>query len=366
MRRFLFLLLFVGASLVSFSTEYVDVFEAGKEGYAFFRIPVIIKVPNGPLLAFCEGRRLNRKDSGDIDMVLKRSDDGGRTWSALRVIWDDQDNVCGNPAPVWDAVAKKVILVCTWNNGRDVSEEIRKQTSIDTRRIFVMESLDTCATWSTPREITTDTKKPSWQWYATGPCHAIQMSKTGRIVVPCNHTENMLTHSHLIYSDDHGMTWRLGAVQSQVGGDESTIAETPRHHIIQNMRMYTYREQHPCRAYLVSKDGGESYSGDMTFSEELIEPVCQGSILSVRKRNGKLSKMLLFTNPSSKVRRENLVMKESRDNGASWRVHTTIYPGKAAYSDLVQIDAGTVGVLFECGKKSCYEKIAFCRTALRK
>ena len=59
-------------------------------------------------------------------------------------------------------------------------------------------------------------------------------------------------------------------------------------------------------------------------------------------------------------------MKESRDNGASWRVHTTIYPGKAAYSDLVQIDAGTVGVLFECGKKSCYEKIAFCRIALRK
>jgi len=175
MRRFLFLLLFVGVSLVSFSTEYVDVFEAGKEGYAFFRIPAIIKVPNGPLLAFCEGRRLNRKDSGDIDMVMKRSDDGGRTWSALRVIWDNQDNVCGNPAPVWDAVAKKVILVCTWNNGRDVSEEIRKQTSIDTRRVFVMESLDTCATWSTPREITTDTKKPSWQWYATGPCHAIQM-----------------------------------------------------------------------------------------------------------------------------------------------------------------------------------------------
>ena len=252
MKKSLAFLMFWGIMCYSFSSEYVDVFEAGKDGYAFFRIPAVIKIPDGPLLAFCEGRRWNRNDSGDIDLVMKRSDDGGKTWGPLSVIWDDADNVCGNPAPVWDAVARKVVLVCTWNTGHDLSPQIRKYTGIDTRRVFVTESSDYGVTWSSPREITETTKKTTWGWYATGPCHAIQLSKTGRIVVPCNHSENTVKHSHLIYSDDHGKTWHLGAIQSEEGGDESTVAELPNGNIIQNMRMYNYRDQHPCRAYLIS------------------------------------------------------------------------------------------------------------------
>ncbi len=353
-------------ALVTFSSQQVDVFRAGQEGYAFYRIPAIIQIPDGDLLAFCEGRKLNRNDSGDIDLVMKRSTDGGKTWGPLSVIWDDNDNVCGNPAPVWDAITKKVVLVCTWNNGHDIESDIKTCKSIDTRRVFVMESSDKGQTWSSPREITQDVKKPSWQWYATGPCHAIQLSNTGRLVVPCNHTNNRVTRSHMIYSDDHGKTWRLGAIQKESGGNESTIAELPQGMIIQNMRMYGYREQHPCRANLYSMDGGETHAGAMNFVEDLIEPVCQGSILSIKKRNGKLSKLLFFTNPSSKVRRVNMLLKKSVDNGASWEVYSTIFSGKAAYSDLVQIDDHTIGVLLECGKAHCYEKIAFCRVAINK
>ena len=364
MRKALMFFILAGMAYFASGAEYVDVFEAGKEGYAFFRIPAVIKVPGGPILAFCEGRRWNRDDSGDIDMVMKRSDDGGKTWGPLSVVWNDKDNVCGNPAPVWDDVAQKVVLVCTWNNGHDLSAGIRKYKGIDTRRVFVMESQDYGTTWSRPREITETTKRPEWGWYATGPCHAIQLSRTGRIVVPCNHSINAVKHSHLIYSDDHGETWHLGAVQDEEGGDERTVAELSNGDLIQNMRMYCYRSKYQCRASLTSKDGGKSYDGYMTFVEDLIEPVCQGSILSVRKSNGKIAKMLFFSNPSSKRLRKNLVLKKSMDNGASWQVHTTIYPGKAAYSDLVQIDADTMGVLYECGEVSCYEKIVFCRTAI--
>ncbi len=50
----------------------VAVFTAGQEGYHTFRIPTIVASSKGTLLAFCEGRRHNMYDFGDIDTVLKR------------------------------------------------------------------------------------------------------------------------------------------------------------------------------------------------------------------------------------------------------------------------------------------------------
>lgn len=342
-----------------------DVFCEGRDGYTCFRIPAIIVLPNGKLLAFCEGRRYSRGDAGDVDLVMKSSSDGGNTWSELSVVWDDGGNTCGNPAPVWDEAAKKVVLVCTWNNGKDSERMVGEGTSLDTRRVYVLESADEGRSWSVPHEITHEVKPASWQWYATGPCHALQWTKTGRLVVPCNHSENKETRSHLIYSDDHGKTWRLGAVQYERGGNESTVAELKNGNIVQNMRMYYYRDSHPCRASLVSRDGGETYAGAMRFDEALIEPVCQGSLLSLKKKNGKISNKLLFCNPSSTTKRENLQVKVSLDGGLTWKPFATVFAGKAAYSDLVQIDTHTVGVLFECGKKTSDDKIAFVRLKVK-
>ena len=361
MKKILLLIAFLGLAAAGSAADDATVFREGEEGYASFRIPVIIRTAGGTLLAFCEGRKQGRKDSGDIDLVMKRSDDGGHTWGALSVVWDDKENTCGNPAPVWDEQAGKVVLVCTWNDGRDQESKIWAQQSIDTRRVFVTESADEGLSWSPAREITPCVKLPSWGWYATGPCHAIQLRKTGRLVVPCNHSEHQATHSHLIYSDDHGQTWHLGAVQRETGGNESTVAELRDGRLMLNMRMYGHREEHPCRAYLVSEDGGLTFSGDMRFAEALIEPVCQGSLLSLKRPCGRPTKKLLFCNPASTMRRENMQVKLSTDGGTSWNILTTIFAGKAAYSDMVQLDKRTVGVLFECGQKSCYEKIVFRR-----
>ncbi len=79
------------------------VFVSGEGGYHTYRIPSAIVTPKGSVLAFCEGRKGGRGDAGDIDMILKRSDDGGKTWGKTQVVWDDATNTCGNPCPVVDA-----------------------------------------------------------------------------------------------------------------------------------------------------------------------------------------------------------------------------------------------------------------------
>ncbi|MEQ9068881.1 MAG: sialidase family protein, partial [Gimesia chilikensis] len=78
------------------------VFEKGEAGYHGFRIPALLVTPKGTLLAFAEARKNNLGDSGDIDLVLKRSSDNGKTWSPLAVLWNDGENTCGNPCPVVD------------------------------------------------------------------------------------------------------------------------------------------------------------------------------------------------------------------------------------------------------------------------
>src|SRR5262249_5576287 len=80
--------------------EQTPLFVAGQDGYHTYRIPALLVTRKGTLLAFCEGRKKARGDAGDIDLLLKRSLDGGRTWQKTQVVWDDGDNTCGNPCPV--------------------------------------------------------------------------------------------------------------------------------------------------------------------------------------------------------------------------------------------------------------------------
>ncbi len=153
------------------------VFTSGQEGYKCFRIPAIIQSPNGDLLAFAEGRKEGCSDTNDIDLVMKRSRDGGVSWSALQVIWDDQLNTCGNPVPIVDHITDQVILLSTWNLGEDHESEIIEQKSTDTRRPFVQISSDNGHNWTEPKEITAQVKLPEWTWYATGPGSGIQLNQ---------------------------------------------------------------------------------------------------------------------------------------------------------------------------------------------
>lgn len=335
-------------------------FESGREGYHTFRIPAIISTNKGHILAFAEGRKNSSSDTGDIDIVMKRSSDNGRTWGGLQVIWDGGVNVCGNPAPVMDKLTGMVYLLTTWNLGEDREPEIINQTSRDTRRVFVMHSADEGITWSEPREITGSVKKSDWTWYATGPCHGIQVQKgafEGRMIIPCDHIEADTEQyfSHVIYSDDHGETWKLGGSTPQDKVNECTIAEMPGDRLMLNMRNYDRSKK--SRKVSVSRDGGITW-GNIYADESLVEPICQASLLRYSFAEEDKSR-LIFSNPADPARRENLTLRISYDEGSSWPVSYTLFNGPAAYSDLARLPDGNVGCLYEAGQDNPYQGIVF-------
>src|SRR5262249_31475851 len=116
--------------------EQQAVFTAGEGGYHSYRIPALVVTAKGTLLAFCEGRKKGRGDSGDIDLLLRRSTDGGRTWGKAQVVWDDGDNTCGNPCPVVDGKTGTVWLLMTHNLGGDTEARILDGTRKGTRTVW--------------------------------------------------------------------------------------------------------------------------------------------------------------------------------------------------------------------------------------
>lgn len=327
-----------------------DVFVAGKEGYHTFRIPSLLVSPSGNLLAFCEGRKIGRGDSGDIDLVMKRSTDGGATWGSLQVLFDDAGNTVGNPCPVIDRATKTIWMPLTWNHGKDVEKKIMAGTGIDTRRVWMSHSTNDGHTWTKPIDVTATTKQPGWGWYATGPGNSIQL-KNGRMVVPCDHTtlEGQIRRSHVIFSDDHGKTWKLGGVLGD-GLNECQVAERQDGSLLINMRCYRGKN---LRAIATSTDGGTTW-GDVTLDAALIEPVCQASLI----RHGTEGNVLLFSNPASK-KRERMTVRRSNDGGKTWPASRVLHAGPAAYSALADMPDGSVGCLYECGEASPYERIRF-------
>lgn len=359
LRGFLLLPFFLLATMSSgFSQTPIPVFVNGEEGYTCYRIPAIVATTRGTLLAFAEGRKHHCGDADDIDLLVKRSTDGGKTWSKARVVWDDGNNTCGNPAPVVDRRTGNIVLLSTWNLGGDHERQIIEGTSQDTRRIFVMISTDDGLSWSKAREITTEVKLPNWTWYATGPVNGIQMTAkpySGRLVIPCDHIEagTKKYFSHTIHSDDGGQTWQLGGSTPSDQVNECTVAELPDGKLMLNMRNYN---QIRVRRVSTSTDGGATWS-ELVEDPALIEPVCQGSLLSCKGKGRKT--LLAFSNPANAKTRTHMTVKVSDDLGKTWKRQKLLYEEPSAYSNLVLLPNGNLACLYESGLKSAYERIVF-------
>ncbi len=355
LRLWLFFLVFT-SSIQAQDLNYI--FKSGDDGYQCFRIPAIVKTTKGSLLAFAEARMDGCGDAGNIDLVMKRSEDGGKSWSAMTIVWDDAGNTCGNPSPVVDAKTGNIVLLSTWNLGTDHEAQIIQGTSKDTRRIFVMKSADDGRSWSKAREITSDVKLPEWTWYATGPCNGIQLRSKkyrGRLIVPCDHIEagTKKYFSHAIYSDDGGEHWKLGGTTPTDQVNECTIAELPGGKLLLNMRNYNSLR---IRQTSTSVDGGASWSalvGDTT----LTEPVCQASLLWYDHKGRK--PFLAFSNPASATSRTKMTVRISYDEGKSWKLNKLLHAGPSAYSNLVVLPNGNLACYFEAGINSPYEGIVF-------
>ncbi|MEZ6056991.1 MAG: sialidase family protein [Planctomycetaceae bacterium] len=366
----------------------VIVFQNGAEGYQNYRIPAIIQAANGDLLSFCEAR--SGGDASEIDLVMKRSTDGGHTWQPMQVVQDRRsfrdlfgENpppiTVGNPAPVVD-------LLDPEHPGR-----IWMPFTVENDRVFVTFSDDHGKTWSARREITKDVKRPGWGWYATGPVHSIQLQHgphRGRLVVPADHRlgdagqDRGLEGAQALYSDDHGMTWQLGALddtyEDDLKANETTVVE------LNDGRLYfSTRDQNGtaagARGGAYSSDGGETFdrSSNAKYhyfvpSPEVHDlPVVQGALLrgASTKLGDKVDLILLSgpdeNGPSGKGRSD-MRLRYSTDETATWHDGPLIHEGPAAYSDMVRLAPGKYGILFEAGEKGqkSYHQIRFARFAL--
>jgi len=335
-------------------------FQSGEEGYSNYRIPSLITTKQGSLLAFCEARKDHRGDSGNIDLVVKRSTDGGKTWSPLSVVWDAGDHTAGNPCPVVDQRTGRIINILCWNLATDHGRDLHAGTAEDTRRVFQTHSDDDGITWSEPREITAAVKDPSWWWYATGPGIGIQLQKgahKGRLVIPANHTAKGYYGAHTLYSDDGGATWQISnTIKPTV--NESQVVELSEGRLMMNMRSQgtadTSRPYNGYRSIAYSSNGGETWT-DPFFDDELGDPICQASLVRYDENR------ILFSNPNPPISlkrgpRERMTVRLSNDNGQTWPKELLIYEGPAAYSSLAKVPDGTIGLLYEKDKDIAFTR----------
>lgn len=344
-------------------------FRAGSEGYASYRIPAIVRTePSGALLAFCEGRVDSANDHGRIDIVCKRSTDGGLTWGPLQVAAHNGDDLAGNPAPVVLDTGRVLLVHVRSAATASEGDILRgKVSDADGRRVWVQHSDDEGLTWSPATDITDRAKRSGWRWYATTPGHALQLG-TGRVVVAANHTvpptgtdtgaEAKYNSGHCLLSDDRGATWRIGYVDENPDGyinaNETTAAELPDGRVYFNTRNDSASPGNRADAH--SADGGQSLVKPFRPQAGLAAPVCQASVLQLRDPD-----VLLYSGPADPAARALMTLRASTDGGTTWRPVHTVDGLPAAYSDLVRVDRDTVGLLYETGDFGPYETITFRR-----
>ncbi len=382
MVKVIFLIFIVLFSHQSFAQDKaVPVFVSGNEGHKSYRIPAIIKLPDGSLLAFAEGRVNNAGDFGDINIVLKKSTDKGKSWSALQTVVDYDKMQAGNPAPVvdlYDPAFPGGRIFLFYNTGNNHEGEVRKGNGL--REVWYKTSTDGGLTWSEPVNITVQTHRPKqpqlnpsynfsedWRSYANTPGHAMQFGSgkyKGRIFVAANHSagdplpkaEDYKAHG--FFTDDHGSGFRLSQTVSTPGGNESMATEMSGDKLMMNSR----NQQGDIRARIVSisSNGGESW--DTTyFDTNLPDPVNQGSILTVGKKKGK--NIIAFCNAADTRRRDNLTLRISYNDGLQYSKSIVVDKSNndkqrdfTAYSDLVKLSRKKIGVLYE---KENYSRIVF-------
>lgn len=338
--------------------EQTRLFMSGEDGYRTYRIPALVTSNSGAILAFCEARKNTGRDSDDIDIALKRSFDNGRTWEPMRIIADYGADTIGNPAPVLDRDTGTIwLLLC--KNLADGPERMIVAGEAP-RTVWVTCSTDDGATWAEPKEITDDVKDASWTWYATGPCHGIQL-KSGRLVIPCDYVAGnnrdyaVSGHSHVIYSDDHGESWQIGGV-AQPGTNESVIVQTVDGVLYFNCRNYAGEKR---RAYAWSYDDGESFSKS-GWDDTLPEPICQASMIRFTEEDSHDKNRVLFSNPASQ-KRERMTIRLSYDECQTWSAGKVLNAGPSAYSDLCIASDMSICCLYERGEENAYETITFDR-----
>jgi sialidase-1 len=334
-----------------------DLFRSGDGGYHTFRIPALAVTRGGAVLAFAEGRRKSVSDTGLIEIVLRRSVDGGRTFGASTVVIAQEGMTCGNPTPTVDTETGTILLPFC-KNPEDGPEPLVFEGKAS-RTAWITRSNDDGLTWETPIDITASAKPANTSWFAFGPGHGTRLA-SGRLVVPSVHAAIVdRRHSdpcraQVTLSDDGGVTFRVGGIIDVPTSSECEVVELGPNELYLNAR---YEAKDAGRISAWSDDGGESFY-DVTIDRAQTDATCQGSM--ARAVDGRI----VLVNALG-PRRERLAARVSDDRGRHFGEPFLLDERRAAYSDLVALPDGGFLCAYECGVRSAYEKITCVRFDLK-
>lgn len=353
--------------------EKFDIFKAGDDGYTLYRIPGIVVTAKGTVLAYCEARKSDRGDWGPIDIVMRRSTDGGKFWAPMKSIANVEGPKTKNPV----AISQKLVSGdkdVTYNNAVAIADSngaVHMLFCLEYMRCFYQRSDDDGLTWSKPVEITStfEAFRPHYDWkvLATGPAHGIQL-KNGRLVVPVWMSLGTGGHAHrpsivsVVYSDDRGATWKAGDIaapntEGTINPNETVIAQLADGRVMLNIRSESKANR---RLVSTSVDGATGWSKP-AFHNELLEPICMASMVRYSEIPAGDKNRLLFANPHNLERadgkttpgmgrdRKNVSVKLSYDEGLTWAVNKTLEAGFSGYSDLAVLPDGTALCFYERG-----------------
>lgn len=342
--------------------EKIDLFESDQAGYALYRIPGIVVTAKGTVLAYCEARKNANADWGHIDILLRRSTDAGKTWSAPQKIAGlglTEGTFERNPAAQKQKLGKPGEI--TFNNPVAIASRdgtVHFLFCVEYGRCFAMKSTDDGLTFSKPVEITKtfESYRNDYPWIvlATGPAHGIEL-KNGRLIVPVWLSTGEGGHAHrpsavsVIVSDDQGKSWQPGSIVTRhpdsTNPSETIVVQLADGRVMLNIRSESKEHR---RLVSISQDGATGWSKP-TFDQNLPEPVCMASI--VRLHEGGRTNRILFANPDNfkDRQRKNLTIRMSTDEGKTWPTVKLLQPGPSAYSDLAVGPDGTIFCFYERG-----------------
>lgn len=330
--------------------EYQDLFNTSmEEGVSCYRIPAIVTAPNGDLIAAIDQRVLGCGDlkwNKDINIIVRRSEDNGKTWSPIEMVADfPLGQSASDPSMIVDEITKEIFL---FYNFMDLDKEK------DVYYLHVVKSSDNGKTWSQPQDITSQIAKPEWhndfKFITSG--RGIQTS-TGKLL---HCMVNLESGMHLFGSDDHGKTWHF--IDSPITpANESKVVE-----LVDGSWMVNARTNKTGMRYVhVSSDQGKTW--ESRPEPNLIDPGCNGSIIRYTSiKDGYKKNRLLFSNAKMEKERKNLTIRVSYDEGKTWTDGKTIYEGGSAYSSLTVLENGEIAVFFE---QDGYKKNPFVSFSLK-